>query len=154
MITSSQVKTWAEEALMDTDRFVVEVVIKDGNVILVFLDADSSLTIEHCIEVSRFIESRLNRDEEDFELRVSSAGLDQPLKLFRQYYKNIGRSLHIECHDDSKIDGKLMAIEEDKLVLETYTTKKQSKIKKQEAGETIKLPISTVREAKVIISFN
>lgn len=154
MINRNQIIAWAEEALLDTDRFVVDVLVRDGNVILVFLDADSALTIAHCIEVSKFIESKLDRDEEDFELRVSSAGLDQPLQLLRQYHKNIGRSLNIECHDNTKITGKLVAIEEDKLVLETFTTKKQSKIKKQETGETIKLPFDSIREAKIIISFN
>ncbi len=82
MINRNQIIAWAEEALEGTDRFVVDVLVRDGNVILVFLDADSALTIAHCIEVSRFIESKLDRDEEDFELRVSSAGLDQPLRLF------------------------------------------------------------------------
>jgi ribosome maturation factor RimP len=154
MINRNQIIAWAEEALMGTDRFVVDVLVRDGNVILVFLDADSALTIAHCIEVSRFIESKLDRDEEDFELRVSSAGLDQPLQLLRQYHKNIGRSLSIECHDESKITGKLIAIEQDKLVLETFITKKQSKIKKQEIGDTIKLPFEAVKEAKIIISFN
>jgi ribosome maturation factor RimP len=154
MINRNQIIALAEEALEGTDRFVVDVLIKNDDVILVFLDADSTLTIDHCVEVSRHSESKLDREQQDYELRVSSAGLDQPISLLRQMRKNIGRSFDFELNDGSKIKGKLTLVENNKLTVETFSTKKVSKIKKQEVGETIVLSFDQVKIARVIISFN
>ncbi len=154
MINRNQIIALAEEVLEGTDRFVVDVLIKNGDVILVFLDADSTLTIEHCVEVSRHIESKLDREQYDYELRVSSAGVDQAITLLRQMRKNIGRSFDFELNDGTKTKGKLTAVDNDKLTIETFSTKKHSKIKKQEAGETIVLSFDQVKIARVIISFN
>ncbi len=154
MINAKLITLWAEEVLKGTDRFVVDVLIKNKDVIFVFLDADSTLTIDHCVEVSRYIESKLDRDENDFELRVSSAGLDQPLKLLRQIRKNIGRQLDIELEDGSKITARLVDLKDEDLILETFETKKHQKIKKQERGEVITLAFKQIKSAKIIISFD
>ena len=78
MITDKLIREWIEEHLSGTDRFLVDLTIKSGNRILVFIDSDTSVLIEHCISLSKFIESHLDRDIEDFELNVSSSGLDHP----------------------------------------------------------------------------
>ena len=72
--------------------------------IRIFIDSDSRVLIEHCIELSKFIESQLDRDVEDFELNVSSSGLDQPYRLSRQYIKNIGREVSVLQKDNTKIN--------------------------------------------------
>jgi ribosome maturation factor RimP len=153
MITADQIKQWAEEVLEGTDRFLVDVLVRNNDHIFVFLDADSTLTIDHCVEVSRHIESKLDRDEQDFELRVSSAGLDHPIKMLRQIRKNIGRSLEIELIDGNIINAKLMEVNDSDLILETFITKKQSKIKKTETGSVIKLPFEQIKETRIIVSF-
>jgi ribosome maturation factor RimP len=153
MISADQIKQWAEEVLEGTDRFVVEVLIRNNDVIFIFLDADSTLTIDHCVEVSRHIESKLDRDEQDFELRVSSAGLDHPMKLLRQIRKNIGRSFDLELIDGEKVKATLLEVQDQNLILETFTTKKHSKIKQTETGSTITLPFEQIQEAMIIISF-
>ena len=84
MITKEQILNIAEECLEGSDRFVVDVNVDKNNVIDVFIDADTQVTIENCVELSRFVEEHLNRDVEDYELNVSSAGIDFPLKKLRQ----------------------------------------------------------------------
>ncbi|MDD7276333.1 MAG: ribosome assembly cofactor RimP, partial [Bacteroidales bacterium] len=78
MITKEQIIKLAEEALEGSDKFVVNVSISKNNVIGLYLDSDSSVTIDDCVKVSRYINERLDRDVEDYELNVSSAGIDEP----------------------------------------------------------------------------
>ncbi|NVO19100.1 MAG: ribosome assembly cofactor RimP [Bacteroidetes bacterium] len=119
------IRQWIEEHLAGSDRFLVELSIKPGNRILVFIDSDTSVLIEHCISLSRFIESQLDRDEEDFELNVSSSGLDHPYKLPRQYKKNIGRDVAVTLNDGKKITGKMIfSSDEGFEILETIKEKK------------------------------
>ena len=82
--------------LEGTDKFLVDLHISKDNRINVSIDGDNGINIDDCIELSRYIESHLDREVEDFELNVASAGLDTPLKLLRQYKKNVGRSLRVE----------------------------------------------------------
>ena len=88
MITKEQIISLAEEAMQGSDRYVVNVTVSKSNVIELFLDADSSVTIDDCVAVSNFINEKLDRDVENYELNVSSAGIDEPLLKMRQY-KNI-----------------------------------------------------------------
>lgn len=154
MIRRQDIIQWAEEVLEGTDRFVVDVLVKNQDVILVFLDADTELTIEHCVEVSRHIESKLDRDKQDFELRVSSSGLDQPLKLLRQYQKNIGRTLRIQPIEGSAVTGKLTDIRDNSILLQTIIEKKLGKQTKKQTGETISLPFEQIDSAWVMVDFN
>jgi ribosome maturation factor RimP len=138
----------ANGSLEGTDKFVVEVLVKPGNRIYVFIDGDHGVTIEDCVRLSRFIESQLDRENEDFELNVSSSGADQPIRLPRQYPKNVGRSLHVKLADDQEVTGKLTAVDPSGIILDIPADKKK---KIQEHSRTIAFEL--IREAKVIISF-
>lgn len=154
MLNRDIIIDWVNEVLEGTDRFVVDVVIKNDDLIMVFLDADSSLTIDHCVEVSRHIESNLNRDEEDFELRVSSAGLDHPLSLPRQFVKNIGRNIRLEMNDGSSHLGKITGADDLGVTIEVIVEKKRNKIKQQELAGTMTCTYKDIKEAWPVISFN
>ena len=146
MITEKQITELIEEALAGTDRFPVDVSVKPGNRILVFIDSDTSVSIMDCIKLSKFIESHLDRETEDFELNVSSAGLDQPYKLLRQFSKNIGREIAVLLVDKTKISGKLTAADENGIqVLEI------KKVKKEITETEHRIPFSEIKEAKEII---
>ncbi|NCF75542.1 MAG: hypothetical protein GWO87_03600 [Xanthomonadaceae bacterium] len=93
MIEKKKIKNLVDEKLQNTEKFLVDIKIKSGNKILVFLDSDKSITIKDCADINRYIISKLDKEKEDFELRVSSAGLDKPFKLLRQYKKNIGKEV-------------------------------------------------------------
>ena len=85
MIDKFKVLDIVKDVLEGSDKYLVNMKITPDNRIFVDIDGDNGINIEDCIEVSRAIENSLNRDEEDFELNVSSAGADSPLKMPRQY---------------------------------------------------------------------
>jgi len=148
MITEKLIREWIEEHLSGTDRFLVDLTIKSGNRILVFIDSDTSVLIENCISLSKFIESHLDRDIEDFELNVSSSGLDHPYKLVRQYIKNIGREVAISLNDGKKVEGTLIAADESGIeVIEKIKEKKNNIEVKHNFNFT------EIKETKEIIKF-
>ncbi len=154
MITKAEIIHLAEEALAGTDRFIVEVLVKMDNVIMVFIDADSSVTIDHCVELSRYIEHQLDRETEDFELRVSSAGLDHPFKLMRQYTKNIGLPVQVILKDGEKHIGKLLSADEKGISIDLILVKKLNKIKKEVSGGIVSFAFEQIEEVKPVISFH
>lgn len=154
MIDKELVKEWVNELLEGSDRFLVDVSIKNDDLILVFLDSDTSLNIEHCVEVSRMIESKLNRDEEDYELRVSSSGLDHPLTLTRQFVKNIGRDIRLEMNDGTSHLGKIVAADDKNLSIDLIIEKKRKKIKEQTIAGSMTVAYDDIKEAWPVISFN
>ena len=87
---ADKIRNIAEEELAEGSLFLVEVNITPGNEIEVVIDSDGSVDIDDCVALSRAIEERLDREEEDFELTVTSAGIGRPLRLLRQYRKLIG----------------------------------------------------------------
>lgn len=90
MIDVVKIREVAEAALEGTDRFVVDVKCSPANEIEIVMDADSAVDLDACVELSRKVEEAFDREVEDFELSVFSAGVGQPLKLLRQYHKLIG----------------------------------------------------------------
>lgn len=154
MITKAEIIHLAEEALAGTDRFIVEVLVKMDNVIMVFIDADSSVTIDHCVDLSRYIEHQLDRETEDFELRVSSAGLDHPFKLMRQYTKNIGMPVQVQLKDGETHVGKLLSADEKGISIDLILVKKLNKIKKEVSGGTVSFAFEQIEEVKPVISFH
>lgn len=148
MINKQYLQQLIDQKLEGSDKFVVDILVKPGNRIFVFIDSDSSVSITDCIELSRFVESNLDRDKEDFELNVSSPGLDHPYKLLRQYIKNIGRDVAVLKTDLSKISGKLTAADSEGInVLETI------KVKKEISQVDHRLLFSEIKETKEIIRF-
>ena len=134
------------------DVFLVEVKVLPGNNIKVFLDADNGITIEKCIKVNRALYKQIEETElftnGDFSLEVSSPGVDEPLKLLRQYKKNIGRSLEVMMNDGVKIEGKIMAVNNDEIIIEEKTGPgKKTSIK------TTNILFNQVKHAKVLVTF-
>jgi len=146
MISEQLIKDLTLSHLEGTDRFAVSVAVKSDNRIRIFIDSDTHVRIEHCIELSKYIESQLNRESEDFELNVSSAGLDQPYKLPRQYIKNIGRQVSVLLKDNNKIEGSLIAADN-----EGFSVTEVTKIKKIITETTHSFLYSDIKETKEII---
>ena len=146
MISEQLIKDLTNQHLEGTDRFAVSVAVRPDNRIRIFIDSDSRVLIEHCIELSKFIESQLDRDVEDFELNVSSSGLDQPYRLSRQYIKNIGREVSVLQKDNSKIEGTLVAADE-----LGFTVKQVTKVKKVITENIHTFLYSDIKETKEII---
>lgn len=104
------------------DQFLVELKITSGNQITVLIDADNGITIEKCTLINKalykYIEESGFFPEGNFSLEVSSPGVDKPLKLHRQYTKNIDRNVEVELNDGTKIEGKLICVNEEDIILE------------------------------------
>ena len=100
-----------------TDKFLIDLHVSKDNRINVSIDGDNGVNIDDCIELSRFIESHLDREVEDFELNVASAGLDSPLKFVRQYKKNVGRDIRIDTIDGQTKEGLLEEATDEKVIL-------------------------------------
>src|SRR6478672_2790743 len=131
------------------DVFLVEVKVIPGNNIKVFLDADNGITIEKCIKVNRALYNQIEESElfpnGDFSLEVSSPGVEEPLKLHRQYKKNIGRTVEVTLEDGSRKEGKLVAVNDDDIILEEKTqAKKGHPGKTGQADKTINILFNQV----------
>lgn len=157
MITSERVKELVEQKLEGSEYFLVDVQVKPGNRIAVFIDRDKGgISINDCVELSKFVENALNRDVEDFELEVSSPGMGQPLKLLRQYIKYRGRQVSVLLADGRRIEGRLAEANEDGILVEETTRPKsggQGKSKQAVVNST-SIPFDQVKETKIVISFN
>lgn len=95
MIDAVRIREIAEAQMDGTDLFVVDVRVAPGNGIEVVVDSDTQVGIDRCVALSRAIEASLDREQEDFELTVTSAGIGQPLRMLRQYRKLIGREVEV-----------------------------------------------------------
>lgn len=139
-------KTVVEEQLVGTDRFLVEVKVSPANVIEIVIDSDSRLDIETCIALSRKVEENFDREVEDFELTVISAGVGQPVKLLRQYQKLITKPVDVVLLSGEKIRGVLQAASEQQISV-SYPEKQavEGKKRKVEVEITRELAMSEVK---------
>lgn len=135
--------------------FVVDLTISATNVIHVEIDKhEGNVSVSDCMSVSRNVEHNLDREEEDFELHVSSAGLDKPFRVPAQFAKNIGREVKVVLLDGTKKIGELKAASTKELVLETTRNEKpEGKKKKELIVEQLVLPMDQIKETKIVISF-
>lgn len=136
MISKALIEEIVEEQLRGSDLFLVEVKLSPSHEIEVTIDSDTHVGIDRCVELSKAIEERLNRDEEDFELLVSSAGIGQPFRLLRQYEKMVGREVELILKDGRKLVATLMEAT-DSLIRVQYTEKVLVEGKKRKELQTI-----------------
>jgi ribosome maturation factor RimP len=112
MIEREKIVRLVEDKLTASDSYLVDVIVKSGNLIVVEIDSDQAVGIDDCVALSRYLESQLNREEEDFELEVGSAGITSPFKVFRQYVKNVGNEVEILLKSGVKLTGVLKSADE------------------------------------------
>ncbi|MGI6719217.1 MAG: ribosome assembly cofactor RimP [Bacteroidales bacterium] len=153
MINKEYLQSLVNEYLKNKENlFLVNIKINNNNIIEVIIDSDTFVDIEECAEISNFIESKLDRDIEDFDLTVSSAGIDRSLLLIRQYKKYIGKKIEVLLLDSKKIIGVLEDVNDNGIKLLLDTNKKKQK--KSEEDEVLELSFSDYRNAKLHVEFN
>ena len=134
--------------------FLVDLAITDAFKVIVTLDGDNGVNLQDCIDISRAIDNNLDREEQDYSLEVASAGVSTPLKLVRQYKKNIGRTLKVKTAAET-IEAVLEQVSDESIVL-SWTAREPKKIGK--GKETVEhkreIPYSEIKEAIVTIIFN
>ena len=158
MIDKKKVLKFIDERIqeLDANLYVVDLTISASNVIHVSIDKISGrVSIEECMSISRNVEHNLDREKEDFELNVSSAGLDRPLVHWNQYKKHQGKRVKIVTTEGKKIEGQLVQVEQDFIRLENEKIVKIEGTKKKETlTEEFILPFNQIKETKIVISFN
>jgi len=143
-------------------HFLVEVKIKPTNNIKVYIDGDAGIGIDDLVKYNRslykVLEERELYPDGDFSLEVSSAGLHEPLKLHRQYIKNFGRDVKITFKNEHTLEGKLVSVSDNQIILDEEIKKKgnakstSAGSKKTEIKQHI-IPISDVKTTHIIIKF-
>lgn len=153
MIKTEFIRNLLEEELARRGLFLVEVIVRPVNKIVVYLDSVQGVTLDECMQVSRFLESRFDRNEEDFELEVSSPGLDKPLKLPVQFEKNVGRMLDVVKSDGMKITGKLLGISGGLISMDTEITTRDKRTGKRKTEHVLQeVRQEEIKTAKVNLS--
>ena len=154
MIEKSIVKNLVEEWLEGKDYFLVSIEISQDNKIVVEIDHADGVWIEDCVELSRHIEEHLDRDKEDFELEVGSAGLGQPFKVVQQYLNYIGKEVEVLDADGKKTKGILKSVDGNDFIVTTQQKVKLEGKKRPELVDVDKqFQMDKVKYTKYIISF-
>lgn len=155
MTFKEKVKDLLGKALEENPQlFLIDLDFSETNKISVVLDGDSGVNLQDCINVNRFLDNGLEGEEIEFSIEVASAGLSTPLKLVRQYKKNIGRTLKIKTVSQGDFEGILTEADEDGATL-TWSAREPKEIGKGKVTveKTLKISYTDIKEAVVIISF-
>jgi len=161
ILLTEKLTTLLEEKFQEEEfkhLFLVELKQLPNDLIQVFLDSDNVVKYEHCVKVSRYLEEHIEANEwlgEKYTIDVSSAGVGAPLKLKRQYFKNIGRNVSVELKDDHKhLKGVLTEVNED-CILVVYEEKVRIEGRKKKELITVKKEVSfdNIKNTIITISF-
>ncbi len=155
MMFRNKVQELLDAALAEREHlFLIDLNINDTNKISITLDGDLGVNLQDCIDVSRAIENSLDREEQDFSLEVASAGVSSPLKLVRQFKKNVGRTLKVKTISSEEIEAELTFADDEIIILE-WQAREPKKIGKgkETVSKKLELPYNSIKEAVVIISF-
>jgi ribosome maturation factor RimP len=154
MIEKAVVVEIVEEFLKNSENYPVDIIVKPGNTIVVEIDNDQSVSIDDCIALNKFIESKLDRDVEDYELEVGSAGIGQPFKALRQYRKNIGNEVEVLVKSGLKYSGILKAANDEEIMLSLQKqVKPEGAKRKVTVEEDLTFPYSEIKQTKYLIRF-
>ncbi len=140
--------------LVGTRYFLVDVTVSVDNVIKVEIDAEDGVDIDFCVELSRFIEVNFDREVEDYELEVGSAGLTSPFKVKRQYEKNLNKCVEVLEVNGIKHEGVLVEVGDESFVIEeTKMIRKEGDKRKKAYTERVEFEYSGIKYTKYIINF-
>lgn len=154
MIDKQALSQFIESRLEGSDCYLVDLTIGAGNDITVEIDSDTSVDIDRCVELTHEIESKFDREVEDYSLEVGSCGITSPFKVLRQWRKNIGQDIEILTTDGRKLRGTLRKAGE-----ESFTIAYKEKVKKEGAKRPVEeereteLPYSIVKRAECMLKF-
>ncbi|MDD6552652.1 MAG: ribosome assembly cofactor RimP [Prevotellaceae bacterium] len=154
MIDKNVVKKIVDQWLEDKEYFLVDIQISPDNKIVVEIDHADGVWIEDCVELSRYIEDHLSRDEEDYELEVGSAGLGQPFKVPQQYINFIGKEVEVMDAEGRKVQGTLKSVDGNDFVVTV-----NEKVKVEGKKRPVKMDVDhtyqmdNVKYTKYVINF-
>lgn len=150
MITEEEIRKVAEPKIKELNGFLVDVKVNTANVITVFFDRMEGVQVEHCLEISKYIEEHFDREAEDYELTVCSAGLDNSFKVDEQYQKYIGKEVGVLLSNGKRKTGVILSYD-NTLMLEVVKRKKGSR--KEYIVEEVSILKEEIKETKLKINF-
>ena len=150
MIAKQEIIKVAESKIKELDGFLVDVKVNTANVITVFFDRMEGVRVGHCLEISKYVEEHFDREIEDYELTVCSAGLDNSFIVDKQYKKNIGKEVGVLLKNGKRKRGVILSYDE-ALLLEVEKKKKGSR--KEYIVEEVSIPKDEIKETKLKINF-
>ena len=154
MILKDTVRQIVESFLSDKDYYLVDIIVTKDNRISIEIDHFDGVSIDFCISLTKEIESRLDREIEDYELEVSSAGLTEPFKVLKQYVKNIGNEVEVLTKSGIKLIGVIKNANSEKITLEIEKQVKPEGAKRKiTVNEDIEIPFENIKSTKYIIRF-
>ena len=154
MTFKEKVSTVLAECLLEKPSiFLIELVITDAFKVIVNVDGDEGVALQDCIDVSRYMDAHLDREEQDYALEVASVGVGSPLKLVRQYKKNVGRTLIVKTGTET-IEAELVEATDESAIL-SWQAREPKKIGKgkETVRKELKLPYGNIKEAIVTVTF-
>ncbi len=154
MLRKEDIEKIIVEAIEGTEAFLVDIDVKQGNLIRVFVDEPEGISLDECVRISKTIESDLDREEEDFDLQVSSPGIENPLLVLPQFLKNIGRELKVETNTKERFVGELLDADQTGISLNAKVKiKVEGSKKKKSELRTMSLKFEEIKSAKVNLQF-
>ena len=155
MINKTDILNIIQPIVEQKKAFIVDVFVSTANKIIVELDSFDKITIDDCVDVSRVINDHFDRETEDYELEVSSAGLSSAFKVIQQYQKNIGKEVETVTKDGKKLTGILNQVSEKAFSIDVKkSVKVEGKKKKQVVLESLEIPFEKVKSTKIVFNFN
>ncbi|REH00185.1 ribosome assembly cofactor RimP [Flavobacterium aquicola] len=154
MTFKEKVKQVVEEALLEKPSvFLIDLTVTDSFKIIIGIDGDNGVVLQDCIDLSRAVEGNLDREEQDFSLEVASVGVGSPLKLVRQYKKNIGRTLIVKTNSEN-IEAELVEAN-DLFIILSWKAREAKKVGKgkETVQKELQLPYADIKEAVVTVTF-
>lgn len=154
MIDKKLVEGFVNQWLEGKDYFLTDLTVSADNRIVIEIDHQDGVWIEDCVDLSRHVEAHLNRDEEDFELEVGSAGIGQPFKVYRQYVIHQGERIEVVTTEGKKLQGLLSAVTEEGFTLTvTEKVKLEGEKRPKLVDRDVTLTFAQVKSAKYLIDF-
>ncbi|NDV46011.1 ribosome assembly cofactor RimP [Paludibacter sp. 221] len=154
MLSKEPISQIVNEYLSDTEYYLVDINITPDNRILIEIDSFDGVSVEFCAKLNRHIESKLDREVEDYELEVSSAGLTSPFKVKKQYEKNIGNEVEVLTKDGRKLTGVLVEADDDSFTIEIEKqVKPEGAKRKVTVTESVTFPYKEIKTTKYIFRF-
>ncbi len=154
MTFKDKVNDLLTQVLLDKPSiFLIDLTITDSFKIIVNIDGDNGVALQDCIDVSRGVENNLDREEQDFSLEVASVGVGSPLKLVRQYKKNVGRTLIVKLATQT-IEAELVEANDNFIIL-SWQAREPKKVGKgkETVQKTLEVPYGDIKEAIVTVTF-
>ena len=154
MIKKTDIQRFIESSIAGTDLFLVGLKVSADNCIEVLIDSPQGVDLDRCADISRAIEKNLDRDVEDFELTVSSAGLDLPFQVLPQYLKYIGKEVEIIFKNGKKLKAVLTDADAESISISYTVLKKEEGAKrKKPVTETANYLLNEIKSTKPVIKF-